>query len=146
MSLKYIYHQITSLLLAAIVAWNSFGYAGVMIGSFVILEMHHDQEQCEKTFCYCDVSDGLKICVCHHQNEQEVPEGNHEAPADCYLDIYPNDFAHNSSLIQWDSRTFILNDFDLISISVDSNLYPVPPTLELPQGVRIAIERPPAMV
>lgn len=144
MSLKYTYRKITSLLLVAVIAWNSFGYVGVMIGSLVVLEMHHEQEQCEKAFCYCDVSDGIKICVCHHQNDREEPQ---DYPADCYLDIYhPNDFAHSASLINWDSRTFVLSDILSISILQELNLYPVSPAFELSQGVIRIIEHPPAMV
>ena len=55
MSLKYTYHKIISLILAALVAWNSFGFVGVMIGSLAMQEMHHDEEHHGPSDCFLDL-------------------------------------------------------------------------------------------
>ena len=146
MSLKYTYHNIISLILAALVAWNSFGFVGVMIGSLAMQEMHNHEEQCEKMFCYCEVSDGMKICVCHHQNDHDMPDEEHHGPSDCFLDLDIKGLAHDASLIQWDSRTFILYEALVISPSLAIHEYPTSPPSDLEQGIPRVIEHPPAFV
>lgn len=148
MSLKYTYQSFTSYLLAAVIAWNSFGYIGAMITSLAMHEMHHGEEQCEKMFCYCEVTDGMKICTCHHQNEHYNSEESdeHHATEHCVLDLNLNDYAHDASLIQWDSRTFIFYEPLTISPFIGNYKYTLPPLLTIPPGIQRILDRPPALV
>lgn len=111
-------------------------------------EMHHGEEQCEKMFCYCEVTDGMKICTCHHQNEHHnsSEDDDHHATEHCVLDLNLNDYAHDASLIQWDSRTFIFYEPLTISPFIGDYNYILPPLITIPPGIQRVLDRPPALV
>ncbi len=146
MSLKYTYRNVTSLLLTIVIAWNSFGYIGMMLSSIALHEMQHNDDQCEKMFCYCEVSEGQKICVCHHNDDQMMPNYEHHGPMDCILDMNVKDLVHDTTLIKWDNRSFIL--FQLISPTPEQNshTYSELPSPKVPPGFKIGLDRPPPLV
>jgi|GEM_PF-6130863 len=143
MSLKSIYHRGTSILIAIVLAWNSFGYIGVVIGNALIESLHHSNEYCEIALCYCEVSDGISKCTCHHQDKF-----NHKShkSVHCITDLKLSNSVHDEVTVNLDTRNYLKsslapstpiaeheNDWTTGSFSLIENY--IPPPLRPPSFV-----------
>lgn len=119
MSLKSVYTKFVSLTLLAVMAWNVAGWVGM--GFYTMYTHHHDMvgDYCEMDFCYCEISDGEKICTCHHPEMNRAmnhDETHHSDDAEVHLSHCYFTTPHTTPdasfvLITWDKSLTIIPEF-----------------------------------
>lgn len=143
MSLKNTYHKCLSLLLLAVMSWNIAGWMGMGLISMAG-HHHHDEDRthCEVSFCYCEIEDGQKVCVCHHpelhaqQNasgETDLHTTSHHSGDQelCYYTKDHTDRDTDLALIVMDKLNTILTESVTDYLSVDpEHFYPTLPLAE----------------
>lgn len=74
MTLKYPYRQILTYTVLIVMCWNIAGWTAIGLGTAYMMHIHEDEHTCEMAFCYCTITEGQKICTCHHKEIHDHPE------------------------------------------------------------------------
>lgn len=146
MSLNNTFRSVTSIITIAVMLWNILGWLGF---GLILNHSHQEPEKdnCEVTFCYCEVEEGENICTCHHNDMNshgEHSEDSTESNDFCYFTASHSDAGTASQTLIVISKfnAFCLN-YESLSIPTDTHQFQAEPAAHLVPGINHDLLRPP---